>query len=155
MPALLPVWSMSVSTVAPSAGVPVQPVIAVKDVSVVPVYEQVPVTPSTVNVPLESKPSVEATLSVPPGSVWPAPLTVVVRVPENAARSIVWPFSVAPSMSIVASSGRPVLVRPILLIPLSFSVAWNVMFPVPTSIVLPESTLIVSALTVRFEFGTR
>ena len=32
MPALFPVWSMSVSTVAPSAGVPVQPVIPVNDV---------------------------------------------------------------------------------------------------------------------------
>ena len=52
---------------APSAGVPVQPVMPVNFVrSVVSVYEQVPVIPAIVNLPFERNGVVVATTSVPP-----------------------------------------------------------------------------------------
>src|ERR1700730_3433369 len=75
-------------TLAPFVGVPVQPVMPVNDVAVVPVYEQVPVPPATVNMPVgELNAPVAATLSVPPARFWLAPLTVVVVVEVIVALS--------------------------------------------------------------------
>ncbi len=68
---------MAAVMTAPSAGVPVQPVIPVNEVAVVPVYEQPPLMPAMVKAPLVPKPLVEATLRVPPPRLWLPPLTVV------------------------------------------------------------------------------
>ena len=55
----------TIVTFAPSAAVPVQPVIPFSFLSTVSTleYEQVPVAPVTVNLPLVAKSSVEATIS--------------------------------------------------------------------------------------------
>ena len=156
---------MSDLSTAPSAGVPVQIVIPVNEVAVFPVYSHVPVPPTTVNFPVAPKLFVDATLSVPPARFWPAPLTVVASVPANAFRSMLFavieigaivPFSSSSTpMSIAPPTPSNVDVIPTRLVPLPFAVALNAMFPVPTLIVTPSLILIVSALTVRFEFGTR
>src|SRR5262252_6813935 len=112
MPLPLPVSLMSVRTAAPSAGLPEQPVMPVNDVLVVPVYEHVPVPPSTVNLPLESNQNVDATFSVPPVRSCPAPLTVVAKVLDCASRSMDEPLRVAPSSSILPLTPTIVLVMP-------------------------------------------
>src|ERR1700674_5087039 len=93
MPVPLPFSVRLLLTDAPLAGVPVQPVIPVNDrpSAEVPVYEQVPVPPSTVNVPVESKPNVDATCRVPPARLSAPGLTVVLNVPANDSRSIAGP----------------------------------------------------------------
>src|SRR4051794_7758069 len=50
-------------TTPPSSALPVQPLSPVNLVSVLAVYTHVPVTPATVNVPLDAKPVVDFTLS--------------------------------------------------------------------------------------------
>ena len=143
-------------TAAPSAGVPVQPVIPVNCVRpVVPVYEQVPVAPATVNFPVSRKGVVVATVSVPPARFWPAPSTVVFAFPAEASRSSVFPFRVAPSSSMLAPSPSSVVSTPSSSVPSSAVAALKVTLPLPTSTVTPESILIVSVLTVRVVPGAR
>ena len=100
--------------------------------------------------PPVSKPSTEATVRLPPERFWLAPFTVVASVCESAVRLTLWASIVALSMSMVASSGSPVVVIPSPLSPSSLRSAAKVRSPLPRSIVTPLSTLIVSAFTVRF-----
>ena len=79
-------------TVAVSFGMPEQPVIPRKCVASLLEYEQAPVIPATWNVPVEAKPVVDATMSVPPARLCAAPLTVVAAAP-GAMVSIVTVFA--------------------------------------------------------------
>ena len=107
--------------------------------------------------PTSANPATDASTSSngdAPG-VW-LPATVENTVPAKAFRVMVPAFSVAESMSIdpVTPITGMVVVIPTMLRPLSLASALNTRLPVPMSIVTPEFTLIVSALTVRSEFGT-
>ena len=68
----------TIVTVAPSAGVPVQPVIPFSFLFGVSTleYEQVPVTPGAVNLPVGLKSSVEATTRLPWLTFCPAVIVV-------------------------------------------------------------------------------
>ena len=77
-------------TVSPPLVEPVHPETPVNWLPpLVPVYAQVPVKPVRVNLPLEPKPAVDATVSVSavPVSVW-APTTAVVPPPANVAVTV-------------------------------------------------------------------
>ena len=82
-------------------------------------------------------------------------MTVVFAFTEDASRSIVAPFRLALSSSMLPVSPSSVVSIPSASIPSSVDAALKWMSPVPTSTVTPESTLIVSVLTVSVEFGTR
>src|SRR5258708_9410649 len=145
MPVPVPVSGTPVVAGGPSAGVPVQTVPPVNEVSVLPVWGPVPVPPSTLNAPVESNQNVDATFSVPEARFWPPPLTVVFNVPAKASRSIDVPVRVVSVRSMLALTPRIVVVMPSRLCPLLWYMALKLMAPDALTVDGPESTLMLVA----------